>query len=47
MAIKGSFTMSAALVAGNNQSIAYVVKEYDDKIYAAGACLGTKIALGE
>lgn len=45
--IKGSFTMSAALVAGNNQSIAYVVKEYDDKIYAAGACLGTKIALGE
>ena len=45
--IKGSITMSAALVAGNNQSIAYVVKEYDDKIYAAGACLGTKIALGE
>ena len=39
--------MSAALVAGNNQSIAYVVKEYDDKIYAAAACLGTKIALGE
>lgn len=45
-AIKGSFTMNHP----NNfaaEPIMYVVKEYDDKIYAASSCLGTKIALGE
>lgn len=42
-AIKGSFSMNAKPA----EEIMYVVKEYDDKIYAASACLGTKIALGE
>jgi len=43
-AIKGSFTMNPNNFA---EPIMYVVKEYDDKIYAASPCLGTKIALGE